>query len=75
MKKEDEIFKEWYKLNFKKLPNPREYVYFVGSLDFQCYLLWYRCKELLKELLESIRIDFKKLILKIRKRVDNENEN
>lgn len=48
MKEEDEIFKEWYELNFEELPSPLEYVYFRDLLNFQRYLLWYRYKELVE---------------------------
>lgn len=72
MKEEIEIFKEWYELNFKELPDPIEYLLFRDTLGFQRYLLWYRYEELV----ESIRVGsirgklwnvFRKLISKGRK--------
>ena len=65
MKEEDEIFKEWYEINFEELPSPLDYMYLRDSLDFQRYLLWYRYKELGEELLNT----FERLISKIKRKV------
>lgn len=62
MKEEDEIFKEWYELNFEELPSPLEYVYLRDSLDFQRYLLWYRYKELVELIRGELWNVFRKLI-------------
>lgn len=67
MKEEDEIFKEWYELNFEELPSPLEYVYLRDSLDFQRYLLWYRYKELVELIRGELWDVFRKLISKVRK--------
>ncbi len=61
MKEEDEIFKEWYELNFEELPDPLEYVYLRNSLDFQRYLLWYRYKELVELIKEELINTLRKL--------------
>jgi len=67
MKEENEIFKEWYELNFEELPSPLEYVYFRNSLDFQRYLLWYQYNELVELISEKIWNAFKKLVQKSEK--------
>ena len=67
MKEEDEIFKEWYDLNFEELPEPLEYVYYRDTIGFQRYLLWYRYKELRELMIGELRKTFKKLISKVRK--------
>lgn len=67
MKEEDEIFKEWYELNFEEPPDPLEYVYHRDSLEFQRYLLWYRYKELVELIRGELLNVFRKLISKVRK--------
>lgn len=67
MKEEDEIFKEWYELNFEELPEPLEYVYLRDSLDFQRYLLWFRYRELVELIRGELWDVFRKLITKVRK--------
>lgn len=67
MKEEDEIFKEWYELNFKELPDPIEYLRLRDSLDFQRYLLRYRYKELVELITGELWNLFRKLISKGRK--------
>lgn len=67
MKEEDEIFKEWYEMTFKELPDPLEYVYYRDSLEFQRYLLWYRYKELVELIRGELCNVFRKLISKVRK--------
>lgn len=50
MKEEEDVFKEWYELNFgfEEAPDPLEYVYLRDSPGFQRYLTNYRCKELVE---------------------------
>lgn len=67
MKEEDEIFKEWYEINFKELPDPIEYLRLRDTLDFQRYLLWYRHKELVELITGELWNVFRKLISKVRK--------
>lgn len=67
MKEEDEIFKEWYEMNFEDLPDPLEYIYYRESLGFQRYLLWYRYRESV----ESINEELFKLIEKFISIVSN----
>ena len=67
MKEEDEIFKEWCDLNFEELPDPLEYVYLRDSLDFQRYLLRYRCNELVELITGELWNLFSKLLSKVRK--------
>lgn len=67
MKEEDEIFKEWYDLNFKELPDPIEYLRLRDTLDFQRYLLRYRHKELVELITGELWNLFRKLMSKVRK--------
>ena len=65
MKEEDEIFKEWYELNFEELPDPLEHVYYRDSLEFQRYLLRYRFKELTELTRGELLNTFGKLVSKV----------
>lgn len=67
MKKEDEIFKEWYELRFEEPPSPPDYMYLRDTLDFQRYLLWYRYTELVELIREEFLKPIRKLISKFRK--------
>lgn len=60
MKEKSEIFKEWCELSFEEPSDPLEYVYLRDSLDFQRYLLWYRCKELIELIREGLWNVFRK---------------
>ena len=65
MKEEDEIFKEWYELNFEELPDPLDYVYLRDSLEFQRYLLRYRFNELAESIRGELLNMFRKLLSKV----------
>lgn len=55
MKEEDEIFREWYELNFEGIPEPLEYIYLRDSLGFHRYLLWYRYKEFVELIRKELK--------------------
>jgi len=71
MKEEDDIFKEWYEMNFEGIPDPLEYIHYRDSLDFQRYLVRYQYRKLVesikKELFNMIE-SFISIISNIRKR-------
>lgn len=64
MKEEEEIFEEWYELNFEGLPDSLEYIFLRDSLDFQRYLLRYRYKELVESIRGELLHVFSRLISK-----------
>lgn len=69
--KEEEIFEEWYNLNFDVIPDPLEYIYYRECLGFQRYLLWYRYRglvESIKKELFNIIEKFVSIVSNIRKR-------
>lgn len=62
MKEEEEVFKEWYELNFsfEEAPDPLEYVYLRDSPGFQRYLISYRYKELVELIKRGLFNAFKR---------------